>query len=73
MSTQSQPVPPLCLTGLEAHTLPATALAQGLVLPGAAPIHLSTAGASTRARYHGSARVGGSSWPSRLPGARGAL
>jgi hypothetical protein len=44
-------------------TLSASALAQGLVLPGAGPIDPPTAGASTAARYHSSARASDSSWP----------
>jgi hypothetical protein len=73
MKTRKQAVLTLCPSALGSLTLPATALAQGLVLAGAGPINLPMAGASTAARYHSSARASGSSWPSRPPGARGPL
>jgi hypothetical protein len=73
MKTWNQVVLTLCPSGLGSLTLPATALPRGWVLPGAGPINLSIAGASTAARYHSSARSSGPSWPSRPLGARGPL
>jgi hypothetical protein len=71
MEVRNQAVLTLWLAGSGTVALPATGLAWGLVLPGAELINLSIAGASTAARCHGSAGASGSSWSSRLPGARG--
>jgi hypothetical protein len=73
MKIRNRAVLTFCASGLGSPALPAAAPARGSVLPGAGPIGLSMAGSSTAARYHGSARATGSSWPPRPRGARGPL